>query len=64
MAEKIVKLLEPDLCLTCRFCKVAAVLYRGRQTTMLHCTRLACDNWEEEPEREPVEIINELPEIE
>lgn len=44
---KVVKLLEPDLCLGCRFAKHAEVeTTDGRIQRMLYCRRLDCDNWD------------------
>lgn len=44
---KIVRLLEPELCLECRFAKVADVETEdGRIQRMIHCRRLDCDNWD------------------
>lgn len=43
---KIVRLLEPDLCLDCRFAQTANVEgANGSHSRMIHCTRLDCDNW-------------------
>lgn len=50
MAErqlKIVKLLEPELCMDCRFAQRATVENeRGEMQKMVYCRRLDCDNWE------------------
>lgn len=44
---KVVKLLEPELCLECRFAKTATVeLADGTFQKMIHCKRLDCDNWD------------------
>jgi hypothetical protein len=44
---KIVRLLEPELCLDCRFAKVADVETEdGSVQRMIHCRRLDCDNWD------------------
>lgn len=44
---KIVKLLEPDLCLECRFAQEANVETEdGSKQRMLYCRRLDCDNWD------------------
>lgn len=44
---KIVRLLEPELCLECRFAKVAEVeTAEGVNQRMIHCKRLDCDNWD------------------
>lgn len=44
---KIVRLLEPDLCLECRFAHHAEVeTADGRKQRMLYCKRLDCDNWD------------------
>ena len=50
MAErnlKVVRLLEPDLCLECRFADMAEVeMEDGTVERMVHCRRLDCDNWD------------------
>jgi len=50
MAErqlKIVKLIEPELCLDCRFADRAKVENEhGEVQRMVYCRRLDCDNWE------------------
>ena len=44
---KVVKLLEPELCLDCRFAQSAEVeLADGTVQRMVHCRRLDCDNWD------------------
>ena len=44
---KIVRLLEPELCLDCRFAKTAEVENQtGTHQRMIYCQRLDCDNWD------------------
>ena len=44
---KVVRLLEPDLCLDCRFSKRAEVeTADGDKQEMIYCRRLDCDNWD------------------
>lgn len=44
---KVVRLLEPELCLECRFAKTANVeMADGTFQKMIHCRRLDCDNWD------------------
>ena len=44
---KVVRLLEPELCLECRFAKTANVeMPDGTFQKMIHCRRLDCDNWD------------------
>jgi hypothetical protein len=44
---KVVRLLEPDLCLDCRFARIADVETKGApKQRMIYCTRLDCDNWD------------------
>lgn len=44
---RIVRLLEPEMCLECRFAHIAAVEGgAGKQQKMLYCKRLDCDNWD------------------
>jgi hypothetical protein len=46
---KIVRLLEPNLCYSCNFAKMAQVeMADGSSRRMLHCKRLDCDNWQTE----------------
>ncbi|HEY0868157.1 MAG TPA: hypothetical protein VGE01_12300 [Fimbriimonas sp.] len=49
---KVVRLLEPEMCLSCRFGKVADVeTVDGSVQRMIRCERLDCDNWDtSEPE--------------
>jgi hypothetical protein len=55
---RIVRLLEPALCLSCRFASIATVEMQDTSSRrMLHCKRLDCDNWQtEEVEEEPMAI--------
>lgn len=44
---KIVRLLEPELCLSCRFAQTAEVENsEGVLQRMVYCRRLDCDNWD------------------
>ncbi len=44
---KVVRLIEPDLCLECRFAHSAQVeTANGGIQRMIHCLRLDCDNWD------------------
>lgn len=44
---KIVRLIEPDLCLDCRFSAVAEVEGEfGAMQRIIRCRRLDCDNWD------------------
>lgn len=44
---KIVRLLEPELCMDCRFAKMADVEGNdGNMQRMIFCKRLDCDNWD------------------
>lgn len=44
---KIVRLIEPELCLDCRFAKMADVQQAdGTYSRMVYCRRLDCDNWD------------------
>ena len=55
---RIVRLLEPSLCLSCRHAAIATVeMKNGSNRRMLHCKRLDCDNWQtEEVEETPKSI--------
>lgn len=58
---RIVRLLEPALCLSCRFATIATVeMQDSSAKRMLHCKRLDCDNWQtEEVEEAPRSISDE-----
>ncbi len=44
---RVVRLLEPELCMNCRFAHIANVeMTDGRVQRMLYCRRLDCDNWD------------------
>jgi hypothetical protein len=44
---KIVRLIEPELCLDCRFAQTANVENQdGVLQRMIYCRRLDCDNWD------------------
>ncbi len=44
---KIVRLIEPELCLECRFSQMADVDQEdGSTARMIYCRRLDCDNWD------------------
>lgn len=56
---KIVRLMEPSLCVACRFASIATVeMDDTSNRRMLHCRRLDCDNWQtEEVEENPRSIV-------
>lgn len=46
---RIVRLLEPEICIECRFAQMATVEdCEGAVTKMIQCTRRDCDNWDRE----------------
>lgn len=50
---RIVRLLEPSLCVSCRHAAIATVeMENGSSRRMLHCKRLDCDNWQTEQAHE------------
>lgn len=57
---RIVRLLEPSLCLSCRHAAIATVeMANGSSRRMLHCKRLDCDNWQtEESDETPKSICD------
>lgn len=57
---RIVRLLEPSLCLSCRHAAIATVeMENGSNRRMLHCKRLDCDNWQtEESDETPRSIYD------
>lgn len=60
---KIVRLLEPEMCLECRFAKVADVENAfGEMQRMIHCTRSDCDNWDMET-AEPARSLRDSEEL-
>jgi hypothetical protein len=57
---RIVRLLEPSLCLSCRHANIATVeMANGTSRRMLHCKRLDCDNWQTEETEETPSHIHE-----
>jgi hypothetical protein len=55
---RIVRLIEPSLCLSCRHASIATVeMSNGSSRRMLHCKRHDCDNWQtEETDEKPTNI--------
>lgn len=44
---KIVRLLNPEMCLGCSFSRIADVEDgNGQKSRMIQCRRLDCDNWD------------------
>jgi hypothetical protein len=59
---KIVRLLNPNMCLECSFAKVASVEDEmGFHSRMIQCGRLDCDNWDV-ASAEPVRSVRDLEE--
>jgi hypothetical protein len=57
---KVVRLVEPELCLECRFAKTAEVeLDNGTFQRMIHCLRLDCDNWDYSTAEGAKQIVDE-----
>lgn len=57
---KVVRLIEPELCLECRFAKTAEVeLENGTFQRMIHCRRLDCDNWDYQSAESARQILDE-----
>jgi hypothetical protein len=55
---RVVRLLEPELCLDCRFGQRAEVeLNDGSTQQMIYCKRLDCDNWDYSS-AEPAKSVN------
>jgi hypothetical protein len=55
---QIVHLIEPDLCLSCRFAEIALVERAdGKRQRMLRCRRRDCDNWLQDPTGEEPRIL-------
>ena len=44
---RIVRLMNPEMCLGCAFAKIAEVEETsGQRSRMIQCRRLDCDNWD------------------
>ena len=57
---KVVRLIEPELCLECRFAKTAEVeMENGSLQRMIHCRRLDCDNWDYSSAEGAKQIVDE-----
>lgn len=57
---KIVRLLEPEMCLECRFAKYANVEAEdGSRDRMIHCTRKDCDNWDTQGAQRARDVVDE-----
>jgi hypothetical protein len=55
---KIVRLIEPEMCLECRFANMADVeAADGTVQRMIYCRRLDCDNWDFSS-AEPAKSVN------
>lgn len=56
---RVVRLIEPELCLECRFGNKAEVeMADGSIQQMIHCRRLDCDNWDYQTVDEAADIVN------
>ncbi len=57
---RIVRLIEPSLCISCKFAAIATVeMGNGESRRMMHCKRLDCDNWQtEETEDQPLSLYD------
>lgn len=54
---KVVRLLEPKMCESCRFAQMANVeTMDGKVRPMIHCLRLDCDNWDYSSQQPAVSI--------
>ncbi len=59
---KIVRLLNPEMCLGCAFAKIADVEdSAGMFSRMIQCQRLDCDNWDT-TDAAPVRSVHSLEE--
>ena len=60
---RIVRLLDPEMCLACTFCRIAEVEdAKGANSRMIQCRRLDCDNWDTS-EAAPVRSVSALEEV-
>ncbi|MCW3097703.1 MAG: hypothetical protein JWL77_3321 [Chthonomonadaceae bacterium] len=57
---RIVRLMDPTLCMACNFAAVATVeMEDGSSRRMMHCKRLDCDNWQtEDTDEQPKSIYD------
>lgn len=44
--EMIVRLIEPHLCMECRFATISMIETHEGEKPMIFCRRLYCDNWD------------------
>lgn len=57
---KIVRLLNPSMCLSCQYAALATVeMSSGSSRRMLHCKRLDCDNWQTDEAEETPRSLQE-----
>ncbi len=57
MSTVVVRLLEPEMCLDCRFAVFADVDYGDRtEVRTVYCRRGDCDNWDHNS-AEPVRLV-------
>ncbi len=57
---KIVRLLNPSMCLSCQYAALATVeMSSGNSRRMLHCKRLDCDNWQTDETEETPRSLQE-----
>lgn len=60
---RVVRLLEPEMCLKCNFADVADVdTADGSTQRMIYCRRGDCDNWDTQS-AEPAKRMRLLPEV-
>ena len=44
---KVIRLITPEMCASCRFSRMATVTTESRGVErLINCTRLDCDNWD------------------
>lgn len=44
---RVIRLIEPEICVSCRFSEIAVVTTAtGLRQRMIHCRRRDCDNWD------------------
>lgn len=56
---RVVRLIEPELCMECRFGNKAEVeMTDGTVQQMIHCRRLDCDNWDYQTVDEAADIVH------
>lgn len=61
---RVIKILDPILCIRCDFAYIAdVVMSNGQQKKMFYCSRMDCDNWMTTKADYPEVRIENLPKL-